>query len=501
MDETAFGRSHQLFRDLTASLVVFLVAVPLSMGIALASGAPIASGLIAAAVGGIVVGLLSGAPLQVSGPAAGLVVIVFGDLEQFGFGVFGAIVVAAGALQIALGAAGVARVALAISPAVIHGMLAGIGVQIALAQLHVLLGGAPESSAIQNVAQLPEQVATLHTPSALLGVATLVLLLLWPRLPSRLPKFLPAPLVAVAAATGAALLLNLDVSRVELPRDLKSAFSLPEWPMDVWQQAALAAATLAFVASAESLLCAVATDKLHGGPRANLDRELIAQGVGNVCSGLAGGLPVTGVIVRSTANISAGARTRLSAILHGLWVVLFVTLLGSVLTLIPLAVLAALLVSVGAKLVDPRPVKEFARHKEASTYFVTLVGVLAINLLAGIGLGVAWSLFRLLRKRTQVSIDVEQVGERTRVVARGALTFVGVPKLSAALAAIPERQEVDLDLDAEMVDHAAFEALHAWKTSYEKTGGRVDLHLRHEPWPGQPSDANASRVRDAAAPG
>ncbi|HEU4405411.1 MAG TPA: SulP family inorganic anion transporter, partial [Polyangiaceae bacterium] len=156
------GLAALMARDVPASLVVFLVAVPLSMGIALASGAPIMSGLIAAAIGGVVVGLLSGAPLQVSGPAAGLAVIVFGYIQQFGPRVVGAIVVAAGLVQVTLGAARIARTALAISPAVIHAMLAGIGIQIALAQLHIVLGGSPQSSALRNIAELPGQVAHLH---------------------------------------------------------------------------------------------------------------------------------------------------------------------------------------------------------------------------------------------------------------------------------------------------------------------------------------------------
>ena len=227
--KASFSRTGAV-HDLAASFVVFLVAVPLSMGIALASGAPIGSGLIAAAVGGLAVGLLSGAPLQVSGPAAGLAVIVFGYVEQFGFAAFAALVVAAGILQVAAGAAGLARVAMAISPAVIHGMLAGIGVQIALAQLHVVLGGTPQSSALKNVAELPDQLASVHAQAALLGLITVAVLFLWPRIPGALSKVVPAALVAVLGATAAAVMLGLDAPRVELPGDLRSALSRPTWP-------------------------------------------------------------------------------------------------------------------------------------------------------------------------------------------------------------------------------------------------------------------------------
>jgi carbonic anhydrase len=467
-------------RDLPASLVVFLIATPLSMGIALASGAPIVSGLIAAVVGGIVVGLLSGAPLQVSGPAAGLSVIVFGYIEQFGLSQLCAIVVMAGLLQMILGALRVARIAMGISPAVIHGMLAGIGIQIALSQLHIILGGAPQSSAIQNVVELPGQIVTIHTPSAVVGLATLVVLLLWPRIPGKLSERVPAPLVAVVGATLAAVSLQIDVARVELPGNVLSAIAPPTFPARASAgQLTLAVLTLTFVASAESLLCAVATDKLHDGPRVRLNRELFAQGAGNACSGLLGGLPVTGVIVRSSANVGAGARTRASAVLHGVWVLLFATALGFVLTLIPLSALAALLVSVGVKLVKAAPVRASRNHGEAAAYFITLSGVVLVNLLVGIALGVTWLILRLLWRRTRMSASVRVDGEHVHVVLRGALTFVRVPTLVNVLADLPEGRTVDVDLDVDIVDHAAFEALHAFRADYEKRGGRVDLDLRH----------------------
>jgi carbonic anhydrase len=274
-------------------------------------------------------------------------------------------------------------------------------------------------------------------------------------------------------------------------------------PTDRLPQAAWAAVALAFVASAESLPCAVATDKLHDGPRANLDRELVAQGVGNVLSGLVGGLPITGVIVRSTANISAGARTRLSAILHGLWIVLFVAFLGPLMTQIPLAALAALLVVVGVKLLDPGHVREVIRHREGAVYFSTLAGVVCLNLLAGIAIGVALATVILLRRRTRINVYVEHAGARSHVRVEGALTFLGVPRLMQALSTIPPGQDVDIDLDVEMIDYAGFEALHSFRISHEKTGGRVDLDHLHERWSAQkarssPTPADPGR---AIAPG
>jgi carbonic anhydrase len=490
------GLAALLGHDLPASLVVFLVAVPLSMGIALASGAPIMSGLIAAAIGGIVVGLLSGVPLQVSGPAAGLAVIVFGYMQQFGPRVLGLIVVGAGLLQVTLGIARVARTALAISPAVIHGLLAGIGVQIALSQLHIILGGSPQSSALRNVAELPNQVVNLHGAATILGLVTIALLLAWPLIPLRAARLLPPGLVAVTVATLLGVFGDLSVPRVNVPHDWRSAFALPDLPPSGQVGAAIVAAiTLTIVASAESLLSAVATDKLHGGPRANLDRELFAQGIGNTLSGLAGGLPITGVIVRSTANISAGAKSRLSTMLHGLWIVVFVTQLGFVLNKIPLAALAGLLAVVGIKLVNIGHIREMFKHKQALIYFATLGGVVGINLLAGIGIGIGLSLATLVYRLTRVQVRVEERSDRWHVAVEGTLTFLGVPKLSSALATIPMGKKVDVDLNVDMLDHAAFESLHAWRSTYEKNGGHIAMDQLHEAWSATPAGARTAAAR------
>jgi carbonic anhydrase len=463
--------------------VVFLVAVPLSMGIALASGAPVLSGLIAAAVGGIVVGLFGGAPLQVSGPAAGLTVLVFDFIQRFGFAAVCGITIAAGALQVLFGSLGIARLALAISPAVIHGMLAGIGVLITLSQLHVVIGGTPQSSAWRNLAELPQQLADLHGVATALGLLTIGLLLLWPRLPWRRVRVVPGALVAVVVATAASVVLGHDVPRVTLPEGgLLGGLKLPSFPLDMPLSAVGAVLAIALVASAESLLCAVATDKLHGGPRANLDRELVGQGLANFTSGLLGGLPVTGVIVRSTANIDAGARTRLSAILHGVWVILFVTLLGGLIQRIPLSVLAGLLVVVGIRLVNLAHIRELLKHREGPVYFATLAGVVGINLLAGIGIGLGLAVLLLLVRLTRLQVRTEQRGKHWHVTVEGALTFMGVPRLSAALAAVPPGTHVDVDLAVDIMDHAAFEALHSWRTAHERSGGRVDIDSLHEAW-------------------
>jgi carbonic anhydrase len=475
------GWVSALSSDVPASLVVFLVALPLSMGISLASGAPIMSGLIAAVIGGLVVGVLGGAPLLVSGPAAGLAVMVFGFIQQFGFGATCAIVVAAGVLQITMGLLKVARISLAISPSVIHGMLAGIGILIVLGQLHVVLGGSPQSSAFKNIVELPGQIGDLHGAATVLGLLTIGILVAWGFMPSRL-KSVPAQLVAVVGVTGIATFGNLDVPRVKLNGTLWDALQLPVLPDGQWGAVIMAVLSLAIVASAESLLSAVATDKLHAGARANLDRELFAQGVANALSGLVGGLPITGVIVRSAANISAGAKTRLSAILHGVWMLLFVSLLGVLITKVPLSVLAGLLVIVGVKLVNVAHIRELVRSGEGLIYFATVFGVVGINLLAGIGLGITLTILRLLWRLGRVRVHVKQQEGVHQVLIEGALTFVGVPELTSSLQSIPRGAHVRLDLSVETLDHSGYEALHSWCQTHQKMGGVVETEMLEDIW-------------------
>lgn len=472
-----------LASDLPASLVVFLVALPLCMGIALASGAPIMAGLIAGVVGGLVVGFLGGVPLLVSGPAAGLAVMVFGFIQQLGFAVTCAAVAAAGLVQVALGGLKVARSALAISPAVIHGMLAGIGILIVLGQVHIVVGGSPQSNAWNNLRELPGQILNLHGAATLLGLLTLGVLIAWGFLPNGRLKKVPGPLVAVVGGTVVAAVMNADVARVQLAADALAAIKLPSLPeSSMWGAFFVAVFSLALVASAESLLSAVATDKLHTGPRANLDRELLAQGVANTFSGLLGGLPITGVIVRSAANINAGAKTRWSAVLHAVWMLAFITLLGSLAAYVPLTVLAGLLVHVGMKLVNLAHIRELRHRGELPVYLITVFGVVGINLLAGIGLGLGAAILRLLWQLGQVRVEIHAANGVHQVNISGALTFVGVPKLSTALAKVPAGSRVEVDVAVNTLDHSGFEALESWADTYRKTGGTVTMEPLEDVW-------------------
>jgi carbonic anhydrase len=305
--------------DLPASLVVFLVALPLSLGIAIASDAPVLSGLIAAIVGGIVAGCLGGSPLQVSGPAAGLTVVVADLVSQFGWAVTCLITVIAGALQVILGISRIARAALAISPVVVHAMLAGIGITIALQQVHVLLGGESQSSAWTNVIGLPAQIAGAHRPGLLLGLLVIAILVVWRWAPTRLAK-IPGPLVAIVVVTVISIVLPFNVSRIRLEGSVLEALQLPQLPDQSWGAVVIAVITVTLITSVQSLLTAVSIDRMHTGARTDFNRELIGQGAANMASGAIGGLPIAGVIVRSAANVNAGAKTRASTIMHGIWI-------------------------------------------------------------------------------------------------------------------------------------------------------------------------------------
>ncbi|MFE1771664.1 SulP family inorganic anion transporter [Streptomyces sp. NPDC059008] len=467
-------------RDLSASIVVFLLAVPLSLGIALATGAPLQAGLVAAAVGGIVAGLLGGTPLQVSGAATGLLVVTADLVQRFGWRATCAITVLAGLAQLALGALRVARATLAISPAIVHGMLAGIGVTIAIGQLHVVLGGSPDSSALDNAAALPGQLAHPHTAALLIGAITVTVLIGWGRLPGRAGRWarvLPAPLAAVLAATAASA--GMAVPRVELPSwRLPEPPALPEASVPALVAAVL---TVTLVASMESLLSAAAVDRLAaerpGAPtgRARLNRELAGQGVANVASGLLGGLPISGGAIRGSANVRAGAATRWATVLHGVWVLLCAGLLAGVLELIPLAALAALVMAVGVRMVSFAHIRHVQRHREFPVYAGTLGGVVLFGVLQGVAAGIAVAAFLALRRLTHTRVTVTEEDEAYRVRISGQLTFLAVPRLTRALALVPAHTEVVVELYGSFMDHAAYEALQSWCATHRAHGGWVTL--------------------------
>ncbi|SDH32829.1 SulP family inorganic anion transporter [Nonomuraea jiangxiensis] len=470
-----------LRHDVPASLVVFLVAVPLSLGIAMASGAPLAAGLIAAVVGGIVAGALGGSAVQVSGPAAGLSLVVVDLVHTYGWRATCMITLMAGAVQLLLGVFKAARAALAVSPAVIHGMLASVGVIIALSQLHIVLGGSPQRSAVANIIELPGQIADLHGHKVAIGLLTITVLALWTRLPKRV-KAIPAPLVALLAAAVTAGVFDWEVTRVDLS-DSVTEWAFPVLPSGDWHLIVAGVMLVALLAGAESLLCSVAVDGMHGGRRADLDQELTGQGVANMVTGALGGLPVAGVIVRSTANVQAGARTRCSTILHGVWVLAFALGFGWLIKLIPLEALAALLVFIGVQMVNLGHVRKVHGHGEVPVYVVTMVAVILLGLAEGVLAGLALAALLALRRLTWVTVLKQEDREgRLHVTISGSLTFLGVPKLTHELRAIPAGTPVDLDLNIDFMDNAAFEAIHSWRLDHERIGGTVDIDELHDEW-------------------
>jgi len=468
--------------DLSASTAVFLIALPLSLGIALATGAPLQAGLVAAAAGGLVVGRLGGAPLQVSGPAAGLTVVTADLIQRYGWRTTCAITVLAGLVQLGLGSVRVARSALAVSPAIVHGMLAGIGITIAVAQVHIVLGGSPSSSVVDNMRELPAQLAHPHVAALSMSALTLTLLFTWSRLPGRAGRMLrtvPAALVAVTAATATAAFAGLTLPKVDLPSWRSHALAgLPEGPALGIVAAVL---TTTLVCSVQSLLGAVAVDKLTAGRpaqqgRSDLDRELLGQGAANIVSGSLGGLPVAGVAVRSAANVQAGAVSRDSTMLHGVWVVLAALLMVPLLELIPLAALAALVMAVGVQMVSLHHIRTVNRHREVWVYAATTLGVVVLGVLEGVTLGIVTAVGVALHRltRTRITREVGPDGVH-HVRVRGQLTFLAVPRLSRALHLVPPEAEAVVELDGSFMDHAAYEALHDWQSAHITRGGSVQL--------------------------
>ncbi|PZS20876.1 MAG: sulfate transporter, partial [Pseudonocardiales bacterium] len=342
--------------DVTASLVVFLVALPLCVGVAVASGVPAELGLITGIVGGLVTGFLPGSSLQVSGPAAGLTVLVYEAVQEYGLSALGVIVLAAGLLQLLLGALRCGRWFRAISVSVVEGMLAGIGLLLIAGQLYGMAGISAPTSGIAKLTGLPglliDVVGSTQALSAFaIGAGTIAAMLIWQRLPAK-TRVLPGALAAVGLATAATALLGLPVAMVQVT-GLLTAINLPG--LDDFGRLARVGVlgtvvTFMLIASAESLFSAAAVDRLHDGARTDYDKELMAQGVGNAVCGVLGALPMTAVIVRSATNVHAGAKTKWSRVLHGAWLLLFAALLPAALGIIPIAALAGVLVHAGFKL-------------------------------------------------------------------------------------------------------------------------------------------------------
>ena len=465
--------------DLPASIVVFFVALPLCLGIALASGAPLFSGLIAGIVGGIVVGSLSGSNIGVSGPAAGVIAIVLAAIGSLGgYENFLVAVVLAGVMQLIFGVLKAGIIGYYFPSSVIKGMLTGIGIIIILKQIPHFVGYDvnPEGdfalfqiNGENTFSDILRSLNNISPGSTIIGFVGLGILLLWSNVLSKKGKIfqlIQGPVVAVAVGiiyfvlTKSSSPFGINASHlvsVPVPDSFDSflsQFSFPNFSI-IWQQNVwIVAFTLALVASLETLLCVEATDKLD--PNKNItptNRELLAQGTGNIISGLIGGLPITQVIVRSSANIQSGGKSKLSAIMHGFLLLLSVVLIPTLLNKIPLSVLAAILLIVGYKLAKPALFKQMYQlgWKQFTPFIVTVLGIIFTDLLIGIGLGLAVGIVVILIKSYQNShfLHIEGTGngqEVTKMTLAEEVTFFNKGAILKELHKLPDNTQLELDV-------------------------------------------------------
>ena len=468
--------------DIPASVVVFLVALPLCLGIALGSGAPLFSGIIAGIVGGIVIGLLSGSSLSISGPAAGLTAIVAVAIGKMpAYEAFLLSVVIAGILQLILGFLKAGIIGDYIPNSVIRGMLASIGLVLILKQFPHLIGYDKDYSGDETFIQLDtnntfsELINSINniTPFALIiGLASIIILLVWDRPALKKKKFfrnLPGPLVVVItgilinvffAVPGTRMSLSTS-QLVNLPvakgfESFSSFFMFPKWEYlnnaDVW----IAGLTIALVASIETLLGIEAIDKLDPLKRRTpANRELKAQGVGNIVSGLLGGLPLTSVIVRGSANVESGAKSKMSAILHGFLILLSVLFIPGLLNKIPLSALAAILIITGYKLVKPSIFKE-VYHKgwdQFIPFTITLLAILLTDLLVGIIIGTLMALFSLIKSNFKSAVMVVHNDNKYLFRFRKDISFLNKPIVKEKLESVPANAFVLIDMTrADFID-------------------------------------------------
>ncbi len=443
--------------DLPASIIVFFVALPLCLGIALASGAPLFSGIIAGIIGGVIVGAASGSPLGVSGPAAGLAVIVAGAITTLGsWQAFLTSVVVAGVFQLILGFARAGAIAYFFPSSVIKGMLSGIGLLIIIKQVPHALGALDGNP--------------VTTAAAIISVLSLGILLLWDKVLTKKSKFfqiLQGPIVVVIVGILFTYLFNQQLLNLTL--DPKLIVSLPvahnfseflgfltypDFSYLTNPQVYKVAAVLAIVASLETLLCVEATDKLDPYKRVTpANRELKAQGLGNIISGLLGGLPVTQVVVRSSANIAFGGKTKMSAIMHGGFLFISVLTISSLLNMIPLASLAAILIMVGYKLAAPALFKQMYKlgWEQFVPFMTTIIVMIFTDLLLGISIGMMTGLLFTLYHNYKNSHDIKSVIDEEKqtqvhtIVLAEEVSFFNKLRIIKALEAIPQNSKVIID--------------------------------------------------------
>ena len=468
--------------NLSASIVVLLVALPLCLGIALASGAPLFSGIIAGVVGGIVVGLLSGSQLSVSGPAAGLTAIVaVAILKLQVYEAFLLAVVLAGVMQVALGYLKAGVIGDYIPNAVIKGMLAAIGLILIMKQFPHLVGYDANFEGDETFAQADQNntfsaiytaLNTIKPAAAIIGLGSIILLSIWEKpfiKKNELLRFVPGPLVVVILA----IIINGTIEQlsgiasiesthlVSLPiahstTEFISFFTLPNFSFITNVQVWISAVTLAIVASLETLLGIEAVDKLDPLKRVTpTNKELKAQGFGNIISGLIGGLPLTSVIVRSSANVSAGGKTKQSTIFHGILLILCAALIPGLLNKIPLSALAGILIFTGYKLAKITLFKEFYQKgfNQFIPFCVTIIAILFTDLLIGISIGIAVSMIFIIRSNFKTAVLVVNDNNNYLIRFKKDVSFLNKPIIKSELELVPENANLVIDVArAEYID-------------------------------------------------
>lgn len=485
--------------DFPASIVVFLVALPLCLGIAMASGAPLFAGLLTGIIGGIVVASISGSQLSVSGPAAGLTVIVLGAIQQLGaYETFLLALVLAGVMQLILGIIKAGVVGNYFPSSVIVGMLAAIGITIIIKQIPLGLGISDEgiaalSGAGTNSSYFDQLLAQINWGAALVCVVSLLLLIVWPNIKKL--NVIPAPLVVVLVGLGAGFALQptsfaLTASHyVSIPVvssfvEFTNLFIFPNFSQilnpDVWT----VALTLAIIASLETLLSIEAIDKLDPLKRNSpTNRELIAQGVGNMTSGFLGGLPMTSVIVRSSANANSGGRTRQSAMLHALWLLLALLVIPNIINAIPLACLAAILLHTGYKLAKPALFRQMQKKglDQFIPFTITIAAIIFTDLLTGVAVGIVVATFYILRANMRNAYKFGFVGEnKDQVILTLAeeVSFLNKVPIQEKLYSLPKNVEsVIIDgQNSKFIDKDVIEVIKNYEQNARSKGINIKLN-------------------------
>ncbi|MBE7174841.1 MAG: SulP family inorganic anion transporter [Mucilaginibacter polytrichastri] len=491
-----------LKRDIPSGIVVFLVALPLCLGIALASDAPPLSGILTGIIAGIIVGTLSGSQLSVSGPAAGLTVIVAGAIGTLGnYQTFLLAVMLAGAFQLILGLVKAGTIANYFPSAVIEGMLAAIGIILILKQFPHAIGfdmdfegdeAFDESDGNNTFSAISKALARLNYGAVIISLISLSVLIFWPRL-KRL-AIVPAPLLVVIAGVAFGILFRNsglalhDDQFVHIPvlkslGEIPTLFRFPDFSQIGNKQVWIVAGTIAVVASLETLLSLEAVDKIDPIKRVSpTNRELLAQGAGNLLSGLIGGLPMTSVIVRSSANVNSGARTKMSAILHGIFLLLSVLFIPLVINLIPLACLAAILIFTGYRLAGIAVFKHMYHRgwTQFVPFVVTVVAVVGTDLLKGVGIGMVVAIFFMLRNnmRNPYFYRIEHNGDRKVIRLRLAeeVSFLNKAAIAYTLTHLPKQSTVIIDgTQSRYVDPDVLEIIHNFKHNAYTKGIIVQL--------------------------